>query len=428
MSTLETHTRQAAVSAAGHILALMDKPWAPEYRKLCRQSGSFLRTAGLVAYVANLISESSQDDTAGAARALLRQLGKDWEAEGDAQAIHGKALRADAREYMRLTRRTIRFIHWHQRLAEAIIPDPDEEGGGVRGTTGQLRTVPAVVLQPLPEPRPANDTNPILLRREAIDRLLGTGVSVGDNPSLAFTKLLPAFHRANGNTETSIRDALLSQFIDTVPSQPCREAYKQAYYCYSNILKQQEERSEATVFELTTTSRLVVGGMKGALKFGLTFSQPYGTPVIPGSSLKGIAAAFAARVGGDLWKKGARDAVELFGGLYTPPEGQPQEWAGLVSFLDAWWIPSDGRGPYDPEIVNRHDGAYYEGIRGRLPDGMESPVPFGFLAIRPGVSFRFAIQGGTENDRKIAVDVLSRALANGGVGGKVRIGYGRLRN
>lgn len=274
-------------------------------------------------------------------------------------------------------------------------------------------------------------------RPHAIERMMQTWP--GDNLGLAFERLLPGLY-LKGETEAGQRMATLESLRTISASQLL--AYNAALESYRSFLKRQEDAGLADVFEATTASRLIAGlGQKGLLDFGLSLQHPYGTPVLPGSSVKGIASSFAHGSGGSEWTKFAprKDktparwsgsfALEVFGGLRrSDGTSRIETKSGTVAFLDAWWVPPKPEHPqahrlYDLEIVNPHCGSYYDGAK-NPPDGMDNPVPFHFLALRRGERFLFALTGTTEV-RKTAAGILRQALGRG-IGGKTRTGYGRL--
>ena len=222
----------------------------------------------------------------------------------------------------------------------------------------------------------------------------------------------------------------LEAFLKACPS----DTYRAAFKAYRALLDDSDWLDKIEAFSLTTTSRLIIGlGIDSALQFGLTFHPTYGTPMIPGSSLKGVVSAYAASVGGPEWAKsgfenqsiGGQMGVEIFGGLLSA-QSSKRLVGGSVAFLDALWIPRDDsqESPYQLEIVNPHYGGYYGGGV-RPPDGMENPIPFQFLALRKGEKFLFALQGPDEARRE-ARKILELALEHSGVGGKTALGYGRF--
>jgi CRISPR-associated protein Cmr6 len=203
-------------------------------------------------------------------------------------------------------------------------------------------------------------------------------------------------------------------------------------------------------------SRLLVGhGNATPADVGLTVQRTWGTPLIPGSALKGLLAHYVpVRYGPDT---AAPDALErmpyrgvrwderrpvagpgsVFRALFGAPDvGENERGSqGALVFQDAWILPAGlGRTPVTPfaqDVLTVHQRGYYgqnagEGAGPRVwPNDYESPVPVSFLGVRPGVEFLFAISGDREW-ATFAMALLKAALANWGVGGKTTSGYGRF--
>lgn len=91
-------------------------------------------------------------------------------------------------------------------------------------------------------------------------------------------------------------------------------------------------------------------------KSAVSLHRTYGTPLIAGSALKGLAAGFAARTLGDAaWKK--RDGMS-HGALFGTHEA-----AGCVAFHDALWVPGgpEERLPLNLNVMTVHHARYYQG-------------------------------------------------------------------
>ncbi|HNX98049.1 MAG TPA: type III-B CRISPR module RAMP protein Cmr6 [Candidatus Aminicenantes bacterium] len=200
--------------------------------------------------------------------------------------------------------------------------------------------------------------------------------------------------------------------------------------------------------ELALVSPLVHGvGNDTPLEVGLTLHDVYGVPYLPGSTLKGIARAWAtalladkgaAESGGDfykLWKefdkaldRGECPAVkgadpDLFGrasrvfGCLTR--------AGAVSFLDAF---PQGDFRFKADIMNPHFPEYYSEGRRKPPVENQNPIPVYFLVVTGG-RFHFHLLAVDPKDSvllKSASEWLIGGLTNLGAGGKTSAGYGRF--
>lgn len=190
--------------------------------------------------------------------------------------------------------------------------------------------------------------------------------------------------------------------------------YKAAYDRWKCTL--QKDGGQRAV-ELNLESRLFSGlSGGGALETGCTVSHSYGTPCIPGSTVKGVVSAHAAArlrsrsQGNDIW-------TELFGNKGL---------SGLIRFHDAWWVPDSADHPFVKEIVTTHHQDYYRSEGRVAATDYDSPVPNLQIAVRG--SFLFGFQGPDDDDwLDLVQNMLTDALVEVGVGAKTRAGYGAFR-
>lgn len=178
--------------------------------------------------------------------------------------------------------------------------------------------------------------------------------------------------------------------------------------------------------------RLVVGlGAKGSAEFGIHLDHTWGVPILPGSALKGLAAAAAHHLY-EGWQKpkewpAARGSAK--GDERTDREilfGTTDE-SGCVVFHDAWWIPdaSDAaeKVPLDQDVMTVHHADYYGG-KNAAPTDFDSPNPVPFVTCRG--RYLIAIEGPAEWTQ-VAMELLERGLQVLGLGAKTNAGYGRIR-
>lgn len=194
--------------------------------------------------------------------------------------------------------------------------------------------------------------------------------------------------------------------------------------------------------------RVAVGlGEKGnAHELGITLHGTYGWPVIPGSGLKGVAAAFMwDKAGGTA--KGREMFREAFGAPFPPSRpitGQRGESPGAgseeeeiersargsVRFLDA--LPCEGPVTVSVDVLTPHVKPYYDTTRERRegedpepPAEHHQPVPVQFLTITGG-TFAADLVGDSERITGYAADWLRTAVQDLGVGAKTSAGYGYM--
>lgn len=161
---------------------------------------------------------------------------------------------------------------------------------------------------------------------------------------------------------------------------------------------------------------------------GICLHPIYGFVYLPGSSLKGMARAYAETV----WKPSQADdvaaqkAIEaVLGNKPGEPKSELQK-AGSVVVHDAW---PEKWPPLIVDILNNHHAHYYQ--KGDPPGDWDSPVPVYFLTTTPGISFSFAVAKRRDDvadallDR--AVEWLAGALTHLGAGAKTATGYGGFK-
>jgi CRISPR-associated RAMP protein, Cmr6 family len=203
-------------------------------------------------------------------------------------------------------------------------------------------------------------------------------------------------------------------------------------------------------FGLTTDWRLIAGlGRKGSLEVGFTFHR-YGFPILPGSSVKGVARAWALLQIAE--KVGTTELKELDGILSADGDkerekyedwkaGQPAEVqkladdfrtifgttaaAGRAVFFDA--IPAS-LPTLELDIMNPHYPKYYGGEE--PPTDWQSPVPVYFLTVAANTEFCFAVgwRGTLDDEGRRLRDQAQQWLKDGltqlGAGAKTSAGYG----
>jgi len=105
------------------------------------------------------------------------------------------------------------------------------------------------------------------------------------------------------------------------------------------------------------TGRLVVGlGSESAWENSITLHRTYGVPYIPGSALKGLAAAYAHRfLKDDRWRKAGTTAEEMsenYAAAHKVMFGDTTT-EGYVTFFDALYVPNSG---YVNQDTKQHQG------------------------------------------------------------------------
>lgn len=243
-----------------------------------------------------------------------------------------------------------------------------------------------------------------------------------DNASLVLARYVPPKVDLSGQQQLEDAKAALRR----IAGCGCPEPYASAYERWRSGLLD----SGCWVFEATLLSRMTVGlGVASANENGLCMSHTYGTPLIPGSSIKGALRAAAQEMLG-LWGCGEIDPAssrqEI---LKTYPGAEPWldafgsvDGMAAITVYDAWWKP--GQKPYVFETWTPHHQAYM--TQGEpLPLETESPIPLSLIAVKRGETFTFAIQVPSDEWKEPLRQVVNRALERG-LGAKVNQGYGRF--
>ena len=168
--------------------------------------------------------------------------------------------------------------------------------------------------------------------------------------------------------------------------------------------------------------RLVVGlgNRANAHEIGLSLHGTYGWPIIPGSSLKGLARAWARTPEAGI----AADVIDKVFGTVSRE--------GTVRFLDA--IPAGEPVIVEADVLTPHVKPYYEAAgdrerqaAGTLPPPAEhhNPEPTNFLTVRGG--YAIDLYGPSQDDLGLAAKCLTQAGHVLGAGAKTAAGYGYLK-
>jgi CRISPR-associated protein Cmr6 len=165
--------------------------------------------------------------------------------------------------------------------------------------------------------------------------------------------------------------------------------------------------------------RMVIGtGDQGVAEAGITLHHTYGVPYIPGSALKGMAAAYAHRwLDGDGWRMGGEAYTIVFGSTDA---------AGYITFFDALYLPGSPKDdrPLARDVITSHHPDYYVGDNPAPPADWDSPNPVPFLT----ATGRYLIAvAGPDAWADTALKIIGMALRDIGIGAKTAAGYGRMR-
>lgn len=241
----------------------------------------------------------------------------------------------------------------------------------------------------------------------------------GDLPAhvgLALNRYVERFKSAGSENYEAYRTEAYDEFTRIqrrdVPYRLARERWQKA-------LKRKD-----TIWQFSgeLASPLAIGlGLDVPMEVGMRLHHTYGTPLIPGSAIKGVCRQ-AARV----WQQQANieqtdfDAVEqgIFG---------DQTHSGACVFHDAWWEKSPNNVMVTRDTITVHHPLYYQGGKdtNEWPTDFDDPTPISFLVVPAGAKFQFALDIPLGWDELI-LDLVQWSLAEFGVGSKRNAGYGRF--
>jgi CRISPR-associated protein Cmr6 len=162
-------------------------------------------------------------------------------------------------------------------------------------------------------------------------------------------------------------------------------------------------------------------GREHPVENGFVWHPTLGTPYLPGSSVKGLARAWAEQ-----WAdpKPLKDIKRIFG---SESKDDRDFRVGSVVFLDA--LPTKPV-RLKADIMTPHYGPYYGDPEGKTsPADWHSPNPIPFLVVAAGASFLFGLLPRRKediSDCEKAREWLDHALQWTGAGAKTAVGYGRF--
>ncbi len=269
--------------------------------------------------------------------------------------------------------------------------------------------------------------------REAVDRVLGPGaLPARAHPGLVWDRYprvwLPDRTPADSRRRKKWLDAFVTGFAGAGRAE--KEELE------ARLARLQALSSASR--EFSCTGPLLLGaGADHPTETGFSFDPVLGVPVLPGSSVKGL-----ARAGADLLDAPVEQRDRILGTEHPGrAEGGPDKKApdkevsspGVVCFLDAW--PSAWP-TLRVDILNPHHPMYYQdqarslpGRRRRVADYTEEPKPVPFLAVEAGTRYRFHLRlrpGGRPQDLDLAWQWLQAGLEHLGIGAKTAAGYGHM--
>ena len=187
---------------------------------------------------------------------------------------------------------------------------------------------------------------------------------------------------------------------------------------FSRWKSQWSDRDNVVCVSGMVKGRLATGlGAESVVENGLRLHFTYGTPLIPGSGLKGVLRKAMPSAHKDEGRKDGKKNYEwyLFG---------DEEHEGAVRIEDAWWVPPPtGVGtPLALDVLTPHHSAYMK--KQGPPTDFDEPVPVHFLTVGAEQRFLFVIETPTAAWKEYMRGLLKDTLWREGVGAKRSAGYG----
>jgi CRISPR-associated protein Cmr6 len=236
--------------------------------------------------------------------------------------------------------------------------------------------------------------------------------------------LILARYLAEQNDEGRDKRELLAAARDASRDQSLIALYRRAYERWRVGLTGDKVEADLQTPPFT---RLIVGlGAKGVIEAGLRLHHTYGTPLIPGSALKGLTEHYCHDVYGTVdeqYQRGNAYHNLLFG---TTDD------SGVIRFEDAWMHP-DSLGSRDQgllaDVMTPHHQKWQTDDN-VAPTDFDSPIPVPFVSVAGRFHVAVCWQGPDHPQAEAwtdrAMELLQAALAEWGIGGKTSSGYGRL--
>ncbi len=271
----------------------------------------------------------------------------------------------------------------------------------------------------------------VIARRSRLPDPTQAGERTPANADLLLSRYLAKHKEDDAEAKKRLMEAAIAA------CQAVQPLYAQAYRRWAETFGPAVQTREVEI-----DGRAVLGlGSESPLETGLTLHRIYGTPYLPGTSLKGLAAHYCDEVWGPLAPgfsstRGTKDGSP---GLYFTTLCGTTEGSGHLIFHDAWVTPDSllpdqakGRptGALALDTITVHHRVYYGGKGDEAPTDADAPVPVPFLSVQG--RFLLAVECDVEGPEgeawaKLGLRLVLEALERWGIGGKTSSGYGRIK-
>lgn len=263
-------------------------------------------------------------------------------------------------------------------------------------------------------------------RRKDVQDVIGRGFRPSSPNAGLWLDKYTYNSRKEGKSEASASDdskkeeTAKTELVRRVTSIAEPSIYKDYF---QHTWKQQLNNFGAKYRYAKVKNRLAINlGSESVLETNIALHRVFGVPLIAGSSLKGMTAAFIRQYGD--WKKDGDFYITVFGNENN---------AGFITFYDALYIPETGFGgkPLYADVMTTHHQNYYgekkENNQILPPADWDNPNPVPFISATGEYLIALSAPEGCEDWLELTFDILGFALATEGIGAKTSSGYGRMR-
>ena len=439
MQTLDQQRARAAWEATE--AATVNK----EYVSLCSGAPVLILTNGLGPALAFLLAKAEGEE--GHHLRLANALGA-WvlrrapDADKNGRGLMRAITLANIPTYRRYTTEALAYLNWLKRFAVAT-------GEGDDGTTAEAaqkeRTEadslppPPCLARPLPDPLLLLSFVPMPLPLPQPLQNLPSELALHQAHHFRYAYYLNTPLRVSEAGEVVNADGDDAVEAKAVFFEQAVRTWNDSRETVDGLLQRLTERREAQArslrgagcevcsLELKTATRLLVGmGYSNGAEVGLGLHHTYGVPYLPGSSVKGLARAWATDYGG----VDPETLKRLFGSPSKDEGNESTHQQGIVHFHDVFPTAFP---KLERDVLTPHFSPYYGNPADVPPAVWHDPNPVTFLVVAKGQPFGFLFTARTAGlyaaqpgDADLVKGWLENALAWLGIGGKTGAGYGRF--
>ncbi len=251
-----------------------------------------------------------------------------------------------------------------------------------------------------------------------------TNIADQNTPNLS----LKYYKRADVYKDNKFTELIKSknEFFNDIIKLSKFPAYKQAFETRKRLME-----NIGMAFPMTTATRLVFGmGYEHPTEIGFMFDWTSGLPIMPGSSLKGIALRTIEYEREEAKDNEKAEKEEFKNKIF----GSPKDGGGDIIFFPAYPCVEENKPFLELDVMTPHYQPYYSDPKKEKPPAdWYSPIPLHFLTVPKDIRYCFRIANRKNlKDTKSpllpeAKRILKSALTEFGVGAKTAVAYGYFK-